>query len=162
MTDGDIGLVVAIPRVRRNKYECDHERRLVRLGRRLGSAMAYPDGYRASPDILAQEDGRPNALGLVEDATLAGRHREARPVGVFWTADATGPDAEILDVRPHEPRRHDVGSRQPADGGLGEIRHFVSIGKALPPGKVTSGTRYAGPSAAEAAIATSQERPGPP
>ena len=52
MVEGEdvIDVVVEIPTGTRNKYEYDHERHLIRLDRRLYTAMAYPADYGFVPD----------------------------------------------------------------------------------------------------------------
>ena len=47
-----IDVVVEIPKGSRNKYEFDHERGVMRLDRRLLSAMTYPGDYGFIPESL--------------------------------------------------------------------------------------------------------------
>src|SRR5687768_11615475 len=96
VSDQFIEVLVEIPKGSRNKYEWDHERHVMRLDRRLLSAMTYPGDYGFVPETLA-EDGDPlDAIVLVDDATFPGCLVKARPVGVFWMEDEKGPDAKII------------------------------------------------------------------
>ena len=103
MGDEVIEVVVEIPRGSRNKYEFDHQRRVMRLDRRLFTATVYPADYGFLEGTLA-EDGDPlDALVLLAEPTFPGCHVLARPVGVFWMEDEKGPDAKILCVPVHDP-----------------------------------------------------------
>jgi inorganic pyrophosphatase len=159
--DGEIEVVVEIPRGSRNKYEFDHENHVMRLDRRLFSAMTYPADYGFIPDTLAQDGDPLDALVLVEDPTFPGCHVVARPVAVFWMIDEKGPDAKILCVPPHEPRWQDVWDlNQLSDDLMSEIRHFFDVYKDLDPDKETSVRGWQGRSAALEEIAASHERHG--
>ena len=104
----EIDVVIEIPRGSRNKYEYDHEAHVFRLDRRLFTATDYPADYGFIPDTLS-EDGDPlDALVLLEDPTFPGCWITARPVGVFWMEDDTGPDAKILCVPAGDPRWEQV------------------------------------------------------
>ena len=87
MDERFIDIVVEIPKGSRNKYEYDEERRVIRLDRRLLSAMNYPADYGYVPETRA-EDGDPlDALVLVDDPTFPGCWVKARPIGIFWMED---------------------------------------------------------------------------
>jgi inorganic pyrophosphatase len=160
-SDGEIEVVVEIPRGSRNKYEFDHERGAIRLDRRLFSATCYPADYGFIPETLA-EDGDPlDALVLVEDPTFPGCHVMARPVAVFWMADEKGPDAKIICVPARDPRWHAVSDLEQIPELLrDEVGHFLEIYKALEPGKDTSVRGFEGRKAALGEIQASRERFG--
>jgi inorganic pyrophosphatase len=134
--EGNVHVIIEIPRGSRNKYEIDHETGHVFLDRRLFSATVYPADYGFIPDTLG-EDGDPlDALVLLEDPTFPGVWVEARPVGIMWMQDEAGPDAKILCVPPTEPRWenvHDLPDLPPSL--LAEIENFFDMYKILEPGK---------------------------
>lgn len=128
----EIDVVVEIPRGSRNKYEYDHERHVMRLDRRLLTAMAYPADYGFIPDTLG-EDGDPlDALVLVDDPTFPGCWIRARPVGVFWMEDEKGPDAKIICVPARDPVWQAIEEiAQLPEMLLAEISHFFDVYKVL-------------------------------
>jgi inorganic pyrophosphatase len=117
----------------------DHRVGRIRLDRTLSTATQYLADYGFIPDSLA-EDGDPlDALVLVEQRTFPGCQITARPVAVFWTHDEHGPDAKLLCVPAHDPRRQslqDVTDVPPHV--FREITHFVATYKDLEPGKSVS------------------------
>ncbi len=134
--EGNIFIVVEIPRGSRNKYEIDHDTGEVFLDRRLFTATTYPADYGFIPETLG-EDGDPlDALVLLEDPVYPGVWVEARPVGLLWMQDEAGPDAKIICVPPKDPRWKGVEDlRELPEELLEEVKHFFDVYKALEPGK---------------------------
>jgi inorganic pyrophosphatase len=132
MDEAVIDVVVEIPKGSRNKYEYDHEAHVMRLDRRLLSAMTYPADYGYIPNTMG-EDGDPlDALVLVEDATFPGCWVKARPLGVFWMEDEKGPDAKIICVLENDPRWDAIDDIEGVPGALRfEIEHFFDVYKML-------------------------------
>ena len=102
--DTEIDVVIEIPRGSRNKYEFDHERKVMRLDRRLFTATAYPADYGFIPETLSEDTDPLDALVLLDEPTFPGCWVSARPVGVFWMTDDAGPDAKILCVPADDDR----------------------------------------------------------
>ena len=152
-------VVIEVPRGSRNKYEFDHDRRVLRLDRRLFSATVYPADYGFIPDTLA-EDGDPlDALVLLEEPVFPGCWVSARPIGIFWMEDEKGPDAKIICVPLDDPRFDQVRDLRDMPAHLrSEIHQFFDIYKALEPGKSTSTTGFEGREAALGEIAASRAR----
>jgi len=143
--EGNIFVVIEIPRGSRNKYEIDHEGGRVFLDRRLFTAMAYPADYGFVPDTLAGDGDPLDALVLLEDPVYPGVWVEARPVGVLYMRDEAGEDAKLICVPPKEPRWakvRDVDDLTPEL--LAEIQHFFEVYKALEPEKYASAQGMAG------------------
>ena len=143
--EGNIFVVIEIPRGSRNKNEIDHERGRVFLDRRLFTAMAYPADYGFVPDTLAGDGDPLDALVLLEDPVYPGVWVEARPVGVLYMRDEAGEDAKLICVPPKEPRWskvRDVDDLTPEL--LAEIQHFFEVYKALEPEKYASAQGMAG------------------
>ncbi len=143
--DGNIYVVVEIPRGSRNKYEIDHDGGRVFLDRRLFTAMAYPADYGFVPDTLAGDGDPLDALVLLEDPVFPGVWVEARPIGVLYMRDEAGEDAKLICVPPKEPRWakvQDVADLTPELRA--EIQHFFEVYKALEPDKYTSSQGMAG------------------
>jgi inorganic pyrophosphatase len=154
-----IDVIVEIPAGSRNKYEYDHERHLIRLDRRLGTAMTYPADYGFVPETLALDGDPLDALVLLDDPTFPGCLVRVRVIGVFQMKDEAGPDAKLLTVLEHDPMRtdtHDV-SDLPSHF-LDEIAHFFSAYKALEPGKSTQTIGFEGRDAALEELRASRDR----
>lgn len=160
VSDADyVEVVVEIPAGTRNKYEYDHHRNLIRLDRRLLSAMVYPADYGFLVDTLG-EDGDPlDALVLLEDATFPGCLVSARPLGVFHMFDEKGPDAKIITVLAHDARWDGVDDVDQVPGTmLDEIEHFFTVYKDLEPGKLSETGGFSGREAAWREIEASRRR----
>ena len=143
--DGNIYVVVEIPRGSRNKYEIDHDGGRVFLDRRLFTAMAYPADYGFVPDTLAGDGDPLDALVLLEDPVFPGVWVEARPIGVLYMRDEAGEDAKLICVPPKEPRWAKVQDVDDLTPELrAEIQHFFEVYKALEPDKYTSSQGMAG------------------
>ncbi|HYI44192.1 MAG TPA: inorganic diphosphatase [Actinomycetota bacterium] len=153
-----VDVVVEIPKGSRNKYEYDHERGVMRLDRRLLSAMTYPADYGFFPETLG-EDGDPlDALVLVNDPTFPGCWLKARPIGIFWMEDEAGPDAKIICV-PDDPFWETIGDiSELSDALRAEIEHFFDVYKMLEPEKSSSTKGYEGHERAVEEIEAAQKR----
>lgn len=134
-----IDVVVEIPKGSRNKYEMDKDRGVIRLDRRLFTAMAYPADYGYIPDTLG-EDGDPlDALVLLDDPTFPGCWITARPVAVLWMEDDKGPDAKVICVPDSDPRWASLADLGDLPKELRmEIEHFFDAYKAIEPDKHSS------------------------
>lgn len=147
--DGNIYVVIEIPRGSRNKYEIDHDTGRVFLDRRLFTATTYPADYGYIPDTLGGDGDPLDALVLLEDPVYPGVWVEARPVGVLYMHDEAGEDAKIICVPPREPRWHGVTDIAELTPQLvAEIQHFFEVYKALEPDKYSSALGMAGREAA--------------
>ncbi len=155
----NVEVVIEIPQGSRNKYEMDHQSGRIRLDRMLFTATRYPLDYGFIPDTLA-EDGDPlDAMVLLADPTFPGCLITARPVGVFWVSDETGPDAKILTVPSGDPRYGELYDLADVPVHVrNEISHFFDIYKELEPGKSTDIRGWQDRAAAERAIAEATER----
>ena len=158
MDERFIDIVVEIPKGSRNKYEYDEERRVIRLDRRLLSAMNYPADYGYVPETRA-EDGDPlDALVLVDDPTFPGCWVKARPIGIFWMEDEKGPDAKLICL-PDDPSWKDVADIDDlSDAMRAEIKHFFDVYKIIEPDKSSSTKGFEGPDAAWREIKAALER----
>lgn len=156
--DAFIEIFVEIPKGSRNKYEFDHEHNVIRLDRRLLSAMTYPGDYGFIPETLG-EDGDPlDALVLVDDPTFPGCLVKARPLGIFWMEDEKGPDAKVICV-PDDPRWEGVNDIEDLPSSLrAEIEHFFDVYKQLEPGKSSSTKGFESRAAALRQIGESHDR----
>jgi inorganic pyrophosphatase len=155
----NIEVIVETPQGSRNKYEVDHQSGRIRLDRMLFTSTVYPLDYGFVEGTLA-EDGDPlDALVWLDEPTFPGCLVTVRPVAVFWMNDEQGPDAKVLTVCSHDPRKGAV--RELGDVPqhmLNEIGHFFDIYKELEPGKSTDVRGWMDRAEAERVIKESQVR----
>lgn len=157
----DVEVVVEIPMGSRNKYEMDHKTGRIRLDRMLFTSTVYPLDYGFITGTLA-EDGDPlDALVWLDEPTFPGCLVTVRPIAVFWMHDEHGPDAKVLTVCAHDPRRSAVRDLNDVPVHLTEeIGHFFDIYKELEPGKSTDVRGWQDRTAAERVVKEAQARLG--
>jgi inorganic pyrophosphatase len=134
----DIDVVVETPQGSRNKYVVDPKSGRMRLDRMLFTSTVYPLDYGFVSGTLAEDGDALDALVMLDEPTFPGCLVTVRPVAVFWLHDEDGPDAKVLSVCSHDPRKaniRDLGDVPPYL--LSEIGHFFDIYKELEPGKST-------------------------
>ena len=134
----DVDVIIEIPKGSRNKYEYDQELGRIRLDRMLFTSTGYPGDYGFVPDTLA-EDGDPiDVVVLLDEPTFPGCLIQARVIAVYWMSDEEGPDAKLLCVPAHDPRKAHLRELEDVPMHvIAEIWHFFNIYKALEPGKST-------------------------
>lgn len=157
----EIEVVIETPQGSRNKYEMDYKRGRIKLDRMLFTATRYPADYGFVPGTLA-EDGEPlDVLVLLDEPTFPGCRVVVRPVGVFWLQDERGPDAKVLSVPAHDPRRADITDLPDVPAHVtAEIGHFFDIYKELDPDKSANVRGWQDRAAAEQVIEASFARAG--
>jgi inorganic pyrophosphatase len=159
----EVEVVIETPQGSRNKYEMDQATGRIRLDRMLFTSTVYPLDYGFVTGTLA-EDGDPlDALVWLDEPTIPGCLVTVRPVGVFWMHDEHGPDAKLLTVCSHDPRKG--GVRDLADVPrhlLNEIGHFFDIYKELEPGKSTDVRGWMDHAEAERVLLDAQARSAKP
>jgi inorganic pyrophosphatase len=144
-SDRAIDVVIEIPTGSRNKYEYDHETRMIRLDRRLFTATTYPADYGFVPDTLAGDGDPLDVLVLVADPTFPGCMVRVRILGMFSMRDEKGVDAKLIAVLEHDPQWDDATDIEDVPLHLrNEIAHFFSIYKDLEPEKLTEVQGFTG------------------
>lgn len=127
-----VTVMIEIPKGSRNKYEYDHEHKMVKFNRILFSAVHYPSDYRFILDTLAGDGDSLDALALVWEPTFPGCIIDVKPVGLFRMWDEQGPDEKILCVPVSDPNwNHTECLADVPPHLLKEIEHFFSIYKEL-------------------------------
>ena len=147
----------------KHKYEYDHQRRAMRLDRRLYSAVSFPAdyGFVAGTEGI---DGEPlDALVLLEDATFPGCWVRARVVGVFWIRyDKQGEsrrEAKIITVAEGDPNFQEVQDLdQLPEHLLAELENFFDVYKKLEPGTSPAPDGYEGLPAALRELQAARDR----
>ena len=157
--EGNIHVVIEIPRGSRNKFEIDGETGRVFLDRRLFTATVYPADYGFIPDTLGEDGDALDALVLLEDPVYPGVWVEATPVGMLWMQDEAGPDAKIICIPPGEPRWKGIDDlRDLPEELLEEIKHFFDVYKMLEPDKTSATKGFEGRKAAWREIEAARQR----
>jgi len=131
-SDHEFEVIIEIPQGSRNKYEYDHDEKVIRLDRVLHSSVHYPTDYGFIPETLS-EDGDPlDVLVVVYEPTFPGCHLDVRPIGVLHMKDDKGADEKILAVPIGEPRFDEIrGLDDLSPHWLKEIENFFATYKLL-------------------------------
>ena len=148
--DGNVFVLVEIPRGGHNKYELDEELGVLRLDRVLHSAVYYPAEYGFVPGTRSEDGQRLDALVLVDEPTFPGCLIEARLIGATEITRTSGrSEHKLLAVPVGEPRFADYRDVEHVpEHVLREIDHFFEVFKELEGSEVSAGA-WLGASAAE-------------
>ncbi len=157
--EGLVDVLVETPQGSRKKYEYDHDRKGMRLDRRLFSATVYPADYGFIPDTESDDGEALDALVITEEPTFPGCWVTARPIGVFWIAYDGNREAKVVAVPAGDPTWDGVDDvdRLP-DHLRDEISHFFDVYKDLEPSRTPTPDGYEGRDAALAVIKEATER----
>lgn len=162
--DGNVHVVVEIPRGSMNKYEYDKDLGIVKLDRVLYSAVHYPTEYGFVPRTRSGDGELQDAMILVEQPTFPGCLVETRLIGMLTIEHSGGmPERKLLGVPVMEPRSAEY--RDIADVPehlLKEVSNFFDVFKDLQESQVRA-REWEGADAArraldEAIAAYDQER----
>jgi inorganic pyrophosphatase len=165
--DSIVDVLVETTQGSKHKYEYDHQRRAMRLDRRLYSAVSFPADYGFVAGTEGA-DGEPlDALVLLEDPTFPGCWVRARVVGVFWIRyDKEGEsrrEAKLITVAEGDPNFEEVHDLdQLPDHLLSELENFFDVYKMLEPGTSPVPDGYEGRQAALREVEAARDRAGRP
>ena len=158
---GDINVVVEIPKDSRIKYELDHETGVLFVDRKLYTSMVYPFNYGFLPGTL-EEDGDPvDVLLLGEESLFPLSVVRATPLGVLLTEDEEGKDSKIIAVPSPKVDPSYSNMKQMSDiptGILDKVKHFFEHYKELEPGKFVKVVGYANNQVARQKIKEAADR----
>lgn len=138
--DGNVNVVVEIPRGSMNKYEYDKDLGIIKLDRVLYSAVHYPTEYGFVPCTRSGDGELQDVMLLVEQPTFPGCLVETRLIGALTIEHDSGtPERKLLGVPVMEPRFAEY--RDIADVPqhlLKEMSNFFDIFKDLQESQVRS------------------------
>ena len=137
----DIDVVVETPQGSRNKYVVDPKSGHMRLDRMLFTSTVYPLDYGFVDGTRAEDGDELDALVWLDEPTFPGCLVMVRPVAVFWMHDEGGPDAKVLTVCSHDPRK--AGVRD-----LGDVPRTCSTRSATSSTSTRSSSRASRPTSA--------------
>jgi len=136
--EGEINVLVEIPKDSGIKYELDKDSGVVMVDRFLHTAMRFPTNYGFVPNTLA-DDGDPlDVMVLSENAVAPGTAIPAVVIGMLEMEDEAGIDTKILAVPskkidPLFGEFKDIGDVPEATKN--KLKHFYENYKSLEPGK---------------------------
>lgn len=143
---GDINVVVEIPKDSSIKYELDHQTGVLFVDRKLYTSMVYPFNYGFLPGTL-EEDGDPvDVLLLGEESLFPLSVVRATPLGVLLTEDEEGKDSKIIAIPTPKVDPAYSNIKQISDipaSILDKVKHFFEHYKELEPGKFVKVVGYA-------------------
>lgn len=151
--DGEITVIIEIPKGSRNKYEIDHETQAIYLDRYLFTSTQYPADYGSVPHTLSGDGDPIDAFVLLEESTFPGCHIRCRTIGMIEMTDEAGIDEKLLCVPSSDPRWSNTQDIKDVDEHvLDGIKHFLQVYKDLEPGKHTEIGEWVGATSARIAI----------
>ncbi|MBP6882589.1 MAG: inorganic diphosphatase [Candidatus Levybacteria bacterium] len=136
--EGEINVLVEIPKDSGIKYELDKDSGVVMVDRFLHTAMRFPTNYGFVPNTLA-DDGDPlDVMVLSEYAVAPGTAIPAVVIGMLEMEDEAGIDTKILAVPskkidPLFGEFKDISDVPEATKN--KLKHFYENYKSLEPGK---------------------------
>lgn len=158
---GDINVVVEIPKDSRIKYELDHQTGVLFVDRKLYTSMVYPFNYGFLPGTL-EEDGDPvDVLLLGEESLFPLSVVRATPLGVLLTEDEEGKDSKIIAIPTPKVDPAYSNIKQISDipaSILEKVKHFFEHYKELEPGKFVKVVGYANNQVARQKIKEAADR----
>lgn len=104
MTEHSVDVVVEIPRGRRNKYEIDHDKGVVRLSRRVFAPVAFPADYGFVDGSVGTDGEDLDALVLLDEETYPGVWVTARVIGGLRLQIGDATEDKIIAVAVSDPR----------------------------------------------------------
>jgi inorganic pyrophosphatase len=132
VSNGDLHVLVEIPKGSRNKYEFDPRLGAIKLDRFLFSSVVYPTDYGFIPDTLAGDGDPLDAVVCVSEATFPGCVIAVEAIGVLEMRDERGEEEKVLCVPRHDPNWSTVSRLEDLPQQLrDEIANFFSIYKQL-------------------------------
>ncbi|HET6640692.1 MAG TPA: inorganic diphosphatase [Nitrososphaeraceae archaeon] len=158
---GDINVVVEIPKDSSIKYELDHQTGVLFVDRKLYTSMVYPFNYGFLPGTL-EEDGDPvDVLLLGEESLFPLSVIHATPLGVLLTEDEEGKDSKIIAIPTPKVDPAYSNIKQISDipaSILDKVKHFFEHYKELEPGKFVKVVGYANKQVARQKIKEAADR----
>lgn len=138
ITNGEINVLVEIPKDSGIKYELDKDSGVVFVDRFLHTAMRFPTNYGFVPNTIA-DDGDPlDVMVLSEYAVAPGTVIPSVVIGMLEMEDEAGIDTKILAVPtikidPLFGAMQDITDVPEATKN--KLKHFYENYKSLEPGK---------------------------
>lgn len=108
MSEEQVDVVVEIPRGRRNKYEVDHEKGVIRLSRRVFAPVAFPADYGYVSGAMGKDGDELDALVLLEEETYPGVLVLSRVVGGLRLQIGDETEEKIISVAVSDPAYDDT------------------------------------------------------
>lgn len=137
-TEGEINVLVEIPKDSAIKYELDKDSGIVMVDRFLHTAMRFPSNYGFVPNTLA-DDGDPlDVMVLSEFSVAPGTAIPAVVIGMLEMEDEAGIDTKILAVpsKKIDPLYGEFTDINDVPEAIkNKMKHFYENYKSLEPGK---------------------------
>lgn len=96
--DGNVNMLVEIPKGSYNKYEYITEANVIKLDRVLFEMLPYPIEYGLIPQTYDEDNDLLDIMSLVTYPTFPGCLIAVRPIGVMYMNDSGEIDDKILAV----------------------------------------------------------------
>jgi inorganic pyrophosphatase len=128
----EVDVVVEIPRGRRNKYEMDEEKGVVRLNRRVFAPVAFPADYGYVDGSTGSDGDGLDALVLMNEEAYPGVWVRARVIGALRLRIGDAEEDKVITVAVSDPGYD--GTRDLADlppSVVAELEAFFEMYRTL-------------------------------
>lgn len=156
-TQGEMNVIIEIPKGSHNKYEIDKKTGLIALDRVAHTTQSFPFDYGFVPQTLWDDGDALDVIVLTTYPLIPGILVRVRPVGLTKMVDAGDADDKVIAVPLDDPRWkgvQDLADVNPHT--LKEIEHFFTTYKKLQNKEVVI-NGFEGKAAAEAAFERARE-----
>lgn len=131
-TEGEINVIIEIPKGSKNKYEIDKKTGLIALDRVSHTAQDFPYDYGFVPQTLWHDGDALDVVVLTTHSLHPGILVRVRPVALLHMTDSGDSDDKLIAVPVGDPRWNDVQDLGDLNKHtLLEIEHFYSTYKKL-------------------------------
>ncbi|WKZ24183.1 MAG: inorganic diphosphatase [Candidatus Dojkabacteria bacterium] len=123
--DGNVNMLVEIPKGSFNKYEYVTEANVIKLDRVLFEMLPYPIEYGLIPQTYDEDNDLLDIMSLVTYPTFPGCLLAVRPIGVMYMNDSGEIDDKVLAVPADDIRfKHITSYTQLPQITIDEIQFF--------------------------------------
>ncbi|MCC6619635.1 MAG: inorganic diphosphatase [Deltaproteobacteria bacterium] len=130
--DGDLNVIIEIPKGSKVKYELDKPTGLLRVDRILYSSVMYPANYGFITRSYCGDGDPLDVLVLGSEPVAPLAIMRARPIGIMRMIDQGAPDDKIVAVHVNDPAFSDYRDIAELPGHIArEMRRFFEDYKAL-------------------------------
>lgn len=135
MTEEHVDVVVEIPRGRRNKYEVDKDKGVIRLSRRVFGPVAFPADYGFVDGSWGSDGDELDALVLLDEETYPGVWVRARVIGGVRLGIGDREEDKIITVAVTDPAYDSTDDLADLpDSVVSEIEAFFEMYRTLEEG----------------------------
>lgn len=134
MDERTFDMVVETPAGSPNKYEWDADAGMLRLDRRLSSAVSFPCDYGFIPGTRASDGDELDAVVVLGAPSIPGCILRARAIGVLWLVYDEREEPKIVSVLDGDRRFDEIRELDDLPTAMrDELEHFFRVYQLVEP-----------------------------